>query len=145
MFWTSVLPCPEAPPLPMAGGWSWYGIQSTQYKCPNGHQFINNAYPYWYSNCTLQKIWDPPAVQDCKPRTCEGPIPDHFLGMDVIWPNSKSRDLGTTITYNCPFRMSTLEERNTGTYPCWNINLISCWHIIWKIPHSSSILHLHLG
>ena len=112
----SVLPCPEAPPLPMTGGWSWYGIQATQYKCPNGHQFINNAYPYWYSNCTLEKIWDPPVVQDCKPRTCEGPIPDHFLGMDVIWPNRKSRDLGTTITYHCPFRMNTLEDLNTGTF-----------------------------
>ena len=60
-----VLPCPVAPPGKSEGGWSWYGIENTRYKCPNGHRFSSGNYPYWYSNCTLAKTWDPPAVEQC--------------------------------------------------------------------------------
>ncbi len=34
--------------------------------------------------------------------------PDPYFGMDVIWPG-KSRDLGSTISYACPFRTGTHE------------------------------------
>ena len=43
----------------------WYGLENSRYKCPNGFEFKNGNYPYWYSNCTLSKVWDPPLVEEC--------------------------------------------------------------------------------
>ena len=60
-----LLPCPEQPPPKMEGGWAWYGLENTRYKCPNGYEFSTGQYPYWYSNCTLAKVWDPPTVEEC--------------------------------------------------------------------------------
>jgi hypothetical protein len=59
------LPCRDQPPLFTPGGWFWYGLENSRYKCPNGFKFENGNYPYWYSNCTIQKTWDPPAVESC--------------------------------------------------------------------------------
>ena len=106
----------------------WYGLVNTRYKCPNGFEFTSDSYPYTYSNCSVQKKWEPPAVEDCKgkavffcknhpfsstshilmilERQCLGAAPDPFLGMDVVWPKS-SRYLGAVITYTCPFRSAT--------------------------------------
>ena len=42
-------------------------------------------------------------------RKCLDPIPTYYLGMDLTWHN-RSRDLGTRITYTCPFRTSTGES-----------------------------------
>ena len=39
-------------------------------------------------------------------RKCEDPIPDPYLGIDVVWKN-KNRDLGAKIDYVCPFRRAT--------------------------------------
>ena len=41
-------------------------------------------------------------------RQCVTDPPDPYFGMDVIWPG-KSRDLGSTISYACPFRTGTHE------------------------------------
>ena len=60
-----MLPCPEYPPEKSLGGWFWYDMQNSRYKCPNGFMFANGNYPYWYSNCTMAKIWDPPTVEEC--------------------------------------------------------------------------------
>ena len=58
------------PPGKPEGGWFEYDLQNTKYKCPNGYEFLNSQvgqryYPYWYSNCTIAKAWDPPALDDC--------------------------------------------------------------------------------
>ena len=60
-----LLPCPDQPPPKVEGGWAWYGLENTRYKCPNGFEFSPGQYPYWYSNCTLAKVWDPPEVEEC--------------------------------------------------------------------------------
>ena len=60
-----MLPCPNQPPPVVAGGWMWYGVESSMYKCPNGFAFQSGNYPYWYSNCTIVKTWDPPAMEKC--------------------------------------------------------------------------------
>ena len=70
IFHPLVLPCPKLPPGKPEGGWFEYDLQNSKYKCPNGHEFLNDQigqryYPYWYSNCTIAKAWDPPAVDDC--------------------------------------------------------------------------------
>ena len=39
-------------------------------------------------------------------RKCEDPVPEPYLGIDVVWPN-KNRDLGAKIDYVCPFRRGT--------------------------------------
>lgn len=61
----SVLPCPNAPPEKPVGGWQWYDVENTRYKCPNGWKFEQGNYPYWYSNCTIAKVWDPNTVETC--------------------------------------------------------------------------------
>ena len=67
-----LLPCPKPPPNPPVGGWWWYDLQNTRYKCPNGFMFetdesnpLTGAYPWWYSNCTVAKLWDPPETAKC--------------------------------------------------------------------------------
>ena len=40
-------------------------------------------------------------------RKCEDPIPEPYLGIDVVWKNNKNRDLGAKIDYVCPFRRAT--------------------------------------
>ena len=60
-----MLPCPNEPPPKPLGGWFWYGLENSKYKCPNGYQFVNGNYPYWYSNCTVAKVWDPKEVEVC--------------------------------------------------------------------------------
>ena len=60
-----VLPCPSQPPAVIDGGWMWYGVDFTKYKCPNGLYFKGGNYPYMYSNCTIVKTWDPPAMAEC--------------------------------------------------------------------------------
>ena len=76
-----VLPCPEYPPEKSLGGWFWYNMENSRYKCPNGFMFANGNYPYWYSNCTMAKIWDPPAVEECirKSTTTENNGSVHVL------------------------------------------------------------------
>ena len=65
LFLGIVLPCPGVPPSVESGAMMWYDIQFTRYTCPAGKQFESGAFPYWYSNCTVEKIWDPPAVAIC--------------------------------------------------------------------------------
>ena len=60
-----VLPCPKKPPGPPIGGWNWYDLENTKYKCPNGYMFESGSYPFWFSNCTVAKIWDPPEAEKC--------------------------------------------------------------------------------
>ena len=65
-----VLPCPKQPPGKPEGGWFEYHLESSKYKCPNGYEFLNEEigqrfYPYWYSNCTIAKAWDPQETEDC--------------------------------------------------------------------------------
>ena len=65
-----VLPCPKEPPPKPNGGWFYYHLQNSKYKCPNGWEFFNQPtntryYPYWYSNCTVAKAWDPPVTETC--------------------------------------------------------------------------------
>ena len=60
-----VLPCPEQPPPISEGGWLWYDKEFSKYKCPNGKMFKNGNFPYWYSNCTVEKVWDPADVEEC--------------------------------------------------------------------------------
>ena len=69
----SVLPCPEQPPPysdkletnQHVGGSRWYHIEFTRYQCPPGKEFATGAFPYWYSNCTVEKLWDPSEVEEC--------------------------------------------------------------------------------
>ena len=60
-----MLPCPTQPPKAEEGGWLWYDIEFSKYKCPNGKMFANGNFPYWYSNCTVEKRWDPPEAEEC--------------------------------------------------------------------------------
>ena len=60
-----MLPCPERPPPAETGGFSWYGAEFTKYKCPDGKMFANGFYPFMYSNCTVEKVWDPPETMEC--------------------------------------------------------------------------------
>jgi hypothetical protein len=60
-----VLPCPEFPAEKPEGGWFWYDMENSRYKCPNGLMFADGNYPYWYSNCTPAKVWDPEEVEEC--------------------------------------------------------------------------------
>ena len=27
--------------------------------------FENGNFPFWYSNCTVEKVWDPAEVEEC--------------------------------------------------------------------------------
>ena len=60
-----MLPCPEQPPDPSPGGSRWYHIEFTRYSCPRGKEFDSGLYPYWYSNCTVEKLWDPETIEEC--------------------------------------------------------------------------------
>ena len=60
-----MLPCPKFPAEKPPGGWFWYDMENSRYKCPNGLMFADGNYPYWYSNCTPAKVWDPEKVEDC--------------------------------------------------------------------------------
>ena len=60
-----MLPCPEQPPDPSPGGSRWYHIEFTRYSCPRGKEFESGLYPYWYSNCTVEKLWDPETIEEC--------------------------------------------------------------------------------
>ena len=62
----SVLPCPKTPPDPPNGGWSWYGIAETTYKCPNGHAFLDGSYPNSTAKCNLLKQWEPAEQMECQ-------------------------------------------------------------------------------
>ena len=62
----SVLPCPKTPPDPPIGGWSWYGIAETTYKCPNGHEFLDGSYPNSTAKCNLLKQWEPSEQMECQ-------------------------------------------------------------------------------
>lgn len=62
-------------------------------------------------------------------RQCEGPIPNHFLGMEFIWPN-ESRDFGTNITYTCPYRRSTFENDLIGNVALLNVNPLKKCNIL---------------
>ena len=42
-------------------------------------------------------------------RQCLDDPPDIYFGMDFIWPN-KNRNLGSKLTYSCPFRRGTHME-----------------------------------
>jgi hypothetical protein len=59
------MPCPNPPPTISPGGWLWYDIEFSRYKCPNGYMFEKGNYPYWYSNCTIAKTWDPTVIEKC--------------------------------------------------------------------------------
>jgi hypothetical protein len=61
-----VLPCKKYPPPPPTGGWMWYNNYNTKYRCPDGFEFSSGSFPYWYSNCTVLKVWDPPQADTCK-------------------------------------------------------------------------------
>ena len=61
----SVLPCADRPPPIEEGGWLWYDKEFSKYKCPNGKMFENGNFPFWYSNCTVEKVWDPAVVEEC--------------------------------------------------------------------------------
>ena len=61
-----MLPCPDDPPSPPEGGWMWYNISKTTYKCPEGFEFSDGSYPLRYSECNLKKKWDPPEQLVCK-------------------------------------------------------------------------------
>ena len=77
-----VLPCPEQPPpnslLTEAnqheGGYRWYHVEFTRYQCPPGKIFQSGIFPYWYSNCTVEKMWDPPVVEECVGKKRSDPI-----------------------------------------------------------------------
>ena len=73
-----LLPCPKPPPEVPVGGWHWYDLEFTKYKCPNGHMFANGNYPYWYSNCTVSKIWDPLETENCM-RKISSLIPNLYI------------------------------------------------------------------
>ena len=66
-----MLPCPTQPPPNTdhsnqhIGGSRWYHIEFTRYQCPPGKEFESGMFPYWYSNCTVEKLWDPPEVEEC--------------------------------------------------------------------------------
>ncbi len=49
----------------------------------------------------------------CAARQCLGEPPDPFIDMDRVWPLS-NRDLGSNITYVCPYRMGTFMEQLKG-------------------------------
>ncbi len=127
----TVLPCPKQPPPKPDGGWFWYGLEKSRYKCPNGFMFATGQYPYWNSSCTPSKIWDPPEVAKCirksdnqkileqltpsmpTARQCLNEPPDIFIDMDRDWPLS-NRDMGSEIIYTCPYRMGTFIHKLKG-------------------------------
>ena len=60
-----VLPCVEQPPKAPSGGQRWYDIEFVRYACPSGKKFQHGSFPYLYSNCTVEKQWEPPSVEKC--------------------------------------------------------------------------------
>ena len=60
-----LLPCPDAPPPPPEGGWSWFQFAQTKYRCPNGQEFEDGNFPFWFMNCSVVKKWHPEEVQKC--------------------------------------------------------------------------------
>ena len=65
LYLHAVLPCPELPPLIGEGGHFWYHAEFSKYQCPNGRMFASGNFPFWYSNCTVEKVWDPTDVEEC--------------------------------------------------------------------------------
>ena len=90
-----------------------YHKEYTRYKCPNGYMFSGGNYPYWYSNCTVQRRWDPAQVETCIPRLCDSRPPDGWMGIDIDWPK-QNREMGARITYTCPYRKATFTEGLSG-------------------------------
>ena len=71
-----MLPCPQGPPPPPVvtgvapdevskGGHRWYHVEFTRYSCPAGKIFSSGMFPFWYSNCTVEKVWDPDVADTC--------------------------------------------------------------------------------
>ena len=99
--------------------WYRYDKEFTRYKCPNGYMFSGGNYPYWYSNCTVEKVWDPAEVEACTERLCESKPPEGWAGIDVDWPK-QNRKMGAKVTYTCPYRKATYTEGLSGMkfFPC---------------------------
>ena len=75
--------------------------------------FSGGNYPYWYSNCTVEKVWDPAEVEACTERLCESKPPEGWAGIDVDWPK-QNRKMGAKVTYTCPYRKATYTEGLSG-------------------------------
>ncbi len=57
--------CPNSPPKKPEGGYSWFEYDRNKYKCPGGYMFEGGHYPYWWANCTVQKVWNPLKTIPC--------------------------------------------------------------------------------
>ena len=115
-----MLPCPEFPAEKPEGGWFWYDMENSRYKCPNGLMFADGNYPYWYSNCTPAKVWDPEEVEVC--------IRKFF---QLIWPHSffkvsKSYHLSVFIVFH-NFWQFSLDVEVSQIFLTWHRSVSNSW------------------
>ena len=62
----SVLPCqtnalPETP----EGGSLLYDVDVSLFRCPNGMKFLDGSFPFFYTNCSTAKTWEPNELPVC--------------------------------------------------------------------------------
>ena len=122
------------PPEKPEGGFTWYNIRATKYRCPMSYMF-ESGNQYEYSTCTVVKTWAPDVLMDCvrkysmrnnfnsfpyfstfiniSARECPKNPPDYHMTQEMDWP-LKSRQLGTEVTYTCPIFSATWKDYLEG-------------------------------
>ena len=65
-------------------------------------------------------------------RSCDGPPPVPFQGIDMNWPHS-SLEMGTVVEYNCPFRKRT----TTSGLSCMEFYINSFLHCMVHVRYRS--------
>ncbi|TRY78752.1 hypothetical protein TCAL_06219, partial [Tigriopus californicus] len=103
------LPCQNPPPSPPAGGWKWFELDQTRYRCPDGMEFKSGVFPFLVSTCTSAGFWSPEAIEECVPRKCPDSPPSHAWNILRDWPKQDTT-LGTQVTYQCPHKRTTWDE-----------------------------------
>lgn len=61
-----VVPCLESPPKKPTGGVLFYDPERVKYRCPDGFQFKEAGFPFFWVNCTAAGTWLPEVVESCK-------------------------------------------------------------------------------
>ena len=64
----TLLPCADQPPKAPKGGWMWFDLLDTQYKCPHGYKFETGDDLYSVV-CTAARHWSREELPKCIRKT----------------------------------------------------------------------------
>ncbi|TRY78181.1 hypothetical protein TCAL_06224, partial [Tigriopus californicus] len=111
------LPCKYAPPKVPEGGWFWFDMDRTKYKCPHGYEFEDGSFPFVESECAANRLWSPQSIKNCTTRKCQSPPALPYMWMDMDWPHRSSK-LGVRATYRCPYKKETPDGESRQYSTC---------------------------